>query len=181
MFNVYKLTCNKTKQDYYGSTELTVERRLGIHESHYKSYLEGNYNYYCSSFEIIKNNDYKIELLEECDDEPHMCDREDYYIISFPCVNIRRGRVPGRTNKEWRETFKEEIKEYEKQRYEANKEKILENRKEYRETFKEEISEKRKEKYSCECGSIDIRKDDKARHERSIKHKKYLENLNNDL
>ncbi len=46
-----------------------------------------------------------------------------------------------------------------KQRYEDNKERI---------------SEKYKEKYTCECGSC-FRKADKSRHEKTIKHKLYIE------
>lgn len=159
MFNVYKLSCNKTGQVYYGSTELTIERRLQSHESKYKSYLEGTRKDYYTSFEILKNNDYKIELLEECDNQIHMRDRENFYFDNFECVNIRRPAVPGRTDKEWRE---------------ANKEKILEYKKEYREANREKISEKKKEKYTCECGSS-ITIHGKSQHEKTIKHKKYLE------
>jgi len=48
--------------------------------------------------------------------------------------------------------------------------------KEYREEHKEEIKTKKIVPISCSCGSI-YQKDYKARHERSFKHKKYLENL----
>jgi hypothetical protein len=46
--------------------------------------------------------------------------------------------------------------------------------KEYREKNKQIISQKKKQKITCSCGSI-ITKDYKARHERSTKHKKYIE------
>ena len=45
--------------------------------------------------------------------------------------------------------------------------------KKYREKHKEQISEKKKKKITCECGAI-IRKQHKARHERSQKHQTYL-------
>ena len=123
-FNVYKLTCNETGLVYYGSTRETLNKRLSKHKNNYKRYLEGTEKDYCTSYEVLKNNNYKIELLETCDDVYHMIKRETYYFDNFECVNKRRPDVPGRTRKEWRE---------------ANKEKI---------------SEKRKEKYTCACGSI---------------------------
>jgi len=163
MFNVYKITCNKTGQIYYGSTELTVERRLEIHKKDYKSYLGGTKKGYCSSYEIIKNNDYEIELLEECDDKIHMRDRENFYIDNFSCLNIHNAGVLGRTQKEWYKDNRKEIlercKKYGKEYYQANKKKIL---------------QKSKETYNCPCGSTDIRKFNKARHETSKKHQKYL-------
>lgn len=105
-----------------------------------------------------------------------MIERETFYFDNFECVNICRPCVPLRSKKEYYETFKEEILEKAKKYYEANKEK----KKEYREANKEKISEQRKEKYTCGCGST-LRKDGKADHERTLKHKKYLENLNNNL
>jgi hypothetical protein len=122
--------------------------------------LKGTHDY-VSSFEILKNNNYEIKLLEECDNEIQMCEREDYYIINFPCVNKYRARVPGRTRKEYREANKEKISEYNKEYHEANRKQIL---------------EKKKQKYICACGStLTIRH--KARHERSIKHQNYLKSL----
>ena len=131
MFNVYKLSCNKTGLDYYGSTTDTVEERLIEHESNYKCHLKGTRKEYCSSFEIIKNGNYEIKLLEECDDKIHMIERETFYFDNFECVNIYRPCVPGRTRKEYCETFKVEIAQYQKEYREEHKEKIAEYHKEY--------------------------------------------------
>jgi hypothetical protein len=46
--------------------------------------------------------------------------------------------------------------------------------KKYREKNKDEITEKKNKKITCGCGST-IRKDEKARHEKSLKHQKWLE------
>jgi len=172
MFNVYGILCKTTWKVYYGSTEFTVEERLKLHEKDYKAYLEGKYKY-VTSYEVLKNNNYEIKLLETCDDDLHMCNREGYYVRTFPCVNIR---VPGRTRKEYYETFKEEILEKKKEYRETFKVEIAEKDKARYEANKETILEKKKEKYTCECGST-LRKDGKSEHEKSIKHKKYLENL----
>lgn len=205
-FNVYKLECNITGLVYYGSTRQTLNQRLSEHKSKYKSYLKGTRKSSCSSFEVLKNNNYKTTLLETCFNVPHMIERETYYKEHNECVNKKTPCVPGRTQKEWYEDYKEKIAEKVKKKYEKNKEKILEKMKEYHEKNKEykkeyyeknkeviaqyhkkkyeknkeSISEKKKEKYTCECGST-LRKDDKSRHERTIKHQNYLKNLNNTL
>ena len=45
-----------------------------------------------------------------------------------------------------------------------------------RDKYKDKYYEKAKEKYTCECGSI-LRRNDKARHERSKKHARFMEQL----
>jgi len=60
---------------------------------------------------------------------------------------------------------------------ENNKQKMKEYLKDYRKKNKEILSQKQKEKYTCSCGS-EIVKCTKSRHERSTKHKKYIESLN---
>ena len=76
--------------------------------------------------------------------------------------------------KEYREQHKEEISEKEKEYREQNKVQLAEKKKEWYEINKEYVAEKAKEKYTCECGSI-ICKCTKARHIKSKKHLKYLE------
>ena len=71
------------------------------------------------------------------------------------------------------ETHKEQITEKDKIYYDKHKELILEKKKEYHQKNKEKISIQRKETYECQCGSI-CRKHEKARHEKSKKHQKYL-------
>lgn len=90
--------------------------------------------------------------------------------------------------KNWRETNKEEIKIKKKEYYEEKKEEFMTKQKEYyeknkyeihrkgkehRNKNKDKISEKKKLKFTCSCGS-ELRFIDKARHERSNKHKNYI-------
>ena len=88
------------------------------------------------------------------------------------------------TKKEYYDKNKEEIKKYAEENKEKiskrtkiyrekNKEKIKIMKKEYCEEHKEEIREKAKEKMTCDCGST-FRKCQKKRHERTIKHKNYI-------
>ena len=107
-------------------------------------------------------------------------------------------------NKQWREEHVEEMKEYRKQWYKANKEELVRKSKERYEKNKEEIQqrqavyrEKNKDKLNayfkqyreqnkdilvakaaikmtCDCGGC-FRKSDKAKHEKTIMHRKFLE------
>ncbi len=104
---IYKIVCNKTKKEYYGSTKNSIHQRLQEHESHYRRFLTGK-TYYLSSIDILKNNDYKISLVENCENN-NLKIRERYYIDNFNCVNIK---TPTKTQKEWREDNKEKIKKY---------------------------------------------------------------------
>ena len=86
--------------------------------------------------------------------------------------------------KENRKQHNEKNKEYELQRnkdyyertgyYENNKERICSNSKARYENNKDEILAKRKVKYTCQCGAV-LRNDGKIDHEKSKKHKKWLE------
>ena len=62
-------------------------------------------------------------------------------------------------NKKWRE---------------ANKEKITEDTKKWREANKEKLKASRSVEITCTCGSV-IQKRAKARHEKTQKHRKFLE------
>jgi hypothetical protein len=174
--NIYKISCNISGLQYYGSTSESIDKRLQGHQNSYKRYVDDKTNY-TSSFEIIKNDNYTIELMEECNDE-NRDERESYYIRNFECVNKV---IPDRTKKEYMKEYQKEYyennkeyhKEYHKEYRENNKEKISEKKKEYYENNKERINEIRKGKYTCECG-LTIRKDSKAKHEKSIKHLEFI-------
>jgi hypothetical protein len=158
--------------EYYGSTKETIQRRLQGHQNSYKRYVDDKTNY-TSSFEIIKNDNYTIELIEQCDDE-NRYEIESHYIRNFECVNKV---IPGRTKEEYKKEYyqnnKEEISEQCKEYRENNKEKLSEYHKEKYEKSKEHIKEKRKVKYTCECGSVSTIAN-KARHEKSIKHIEFI-------
>ncbi len=112
------------------------------------------------------NEDFKCEVIVECDDEDELAKLEqtyfDYYKDSYgdKCVNCIR---PLQSKNQYYETHKEELKQYQK---------------EYRETNKEKISEQKKQTITCECGSI-IRRDDIAIHFKTNKHQNHIKHLNN--
>ena len=121
---IYKIVCNKTGLIYYGSTTNSLKVRLIQHKSRYFNH-RGNAKYSC--YEILENNDYKIELVEEvsCETKKQLRDREAYYIKNYDCINKV---IPGRTRKE-RDNLPEnklKKKEQDKKYWEKNKDKIRE-------------------------------------------------------
>jgi hypothetical protein len=84
--------------------------------------------------------------------------------------------------KEYKQKNRVEISKKNRERskiyYNQHKEEINKKRRKPRiKKTKEEINEKAKEKFTCDCGSI-VRKDAKARHQKTQRHKDYLETLN---
>ncbi len=136
---IYKLECNGLV--YYGSTIQTLQKRLIDHICHYNIYLRDN-KHYLSSFDILKLEGYKIELVEDypCSSKKELELREKYYITNFECVNKY---IPKRTDKEYYQANKERVKAYR----EANKKAINERAKSYREANRDIINRKQNEKY----------------------------------
>ena len=149
---IYKIVDNTNDNIYIGSTCKTLKTRLTCHKCHYKMFLKGLYGN-VTSFEIIKNRDYKIELLEDCNikTKNELLARERFFIENNECLNKV---IPGRTAKQYYR--------------EVNKEK----KDEYRETNKEKL----REKFDCECGG-QYSYNNKSRHLKSDIHLNFLECL----
>ena len=75
------------------------------------------------------------------------------------------------------DTAQEKYKQQKKEYYQSNKEKIKAWGFNYREKNADKIKERRRQKITCECGS-EVSRDHLARHKKSKKHQKYLENKN---
>jgi len=163
---IYAIKCNDTDDVYIGSTINILEKRLDGHKKNMKRYNEGKCGY-TSSFEIIKYDNAYIELLEAypCYSKMELCRKEGEYIQNMECVNKCRPCITD-----------EEKKEYGKEYYEANTEKVLQRQKGYYEANKEQVLQRQKQKYTCRCGS-NIRIDGKIEHERSKKHQVYINSL----
>ena len=76
---IYKIIDNTNNNIYVGSTTKTLKERL---DNHIK-------NLNCVSRDIIKNNDFKIELIEyyPCKNKQELLWRERYYIENNDCIN----------------------------------------------------------------------------------------------
>jgi hypothetical protein len=178
---IYIIRSHKTDDVYYGSTD-NMSQRMDWHIKHYKCWLNTKNNY-ITSFDIIKYEDWYVELVEEFEYniKTELTAREGYYIRNNNCVNKR---IEGRTRKEYDIDNKEQIRERRIKWINNNADKIKEQNKIYRDTNrelineknkqydiknKEQIKEKRKVKYTCKCGSI-ITICNKALHEKTKKH-----------
>ena len=98
---IYKIIDNTNGNIYIGSTCQSLKRRLSHHKSDYKRFLKG-LSGNTKSFDIIKNNDYKIELIEACDikTKQELFQKERYYIENNDCLNKN---IPCRSQKEYQE------------------------------------------------------------------------------
>ena len=166
---IYKIICNVTNNIYIGSTTKKLNIRMSKHKYDCKT------NKGCRSKEIIKNNDFKVETIEEIefDNKIELHEREKFYIINNICVNKV---IPNRTNKEYRENNKNKINEYAKEYRENNKNKIKENKKQYYFHNKDKIKKNKNEKFNCPCGGC-YTYANKSQHNKTKLHIEYLENL----
>jgi hypothetical protein len=135
---IYRLVCNNTGLNYYGSTVQALYQRKSGHKVDYK---KGSG---ISSSKIIEGGNFDIILVEEfkCENKQQLEARERYYIENNECVNKN---IPNRTKKEYNEANKEATVKNKKEYYEANKEVILKQIKENYEANKEAILKKKKE------------------------------------
>ena len=193
---IYKIIDNTNDNIYIGSTCRALKQRLSEHKRSYRQFLKG----LCRnvrSFEILENNDYKIELLEDCKvkTKDELESRERFYIENNECTNKN---IPGRTKKEYRDANKDKIRENRKECRDANKDKIREYRdankdkireykKEYRYANKDKIREYKKEyrdankdkineKFECLCGSQYIHRH-KTRNLKTKNYQKYIQSI----
>ena len=101
---------------YIGSTIQKLYKRIKEHRSSYKRYLNKKSKNYCSSYEIIKNKNYELILIEEVERETREeCnEREQLWIDFYGRENlVNNNNANGFNN----EKFKKDCKQY----YENNK------------------------------------------------------------
>ena len=110
---------------YIGSTIQKLNERINEHKSRYKRWLNKK-THYCSSYEIIKNKDYNVIMIEEVKNETkEECrEREQFWINFYGIKNlINYKNANGRD--------KDNHNNYNKDYYKINKEKISQYKKEY--------------------------------------------------
>ncbi len=106
---IYKIVDNTNGNIYIGSTTQGLSKRLGEHTRKYGLYLSGKYHY-VSSFEILKNKNYDIILIEtvKCSTKEELHSVERKHIETNQCVNMV---VPTRTCRQYYHQHKTEINE----------------------------------------------------------------------
>tara|TARA_B110000285_G_scaffold235429_2_gene317098 strand:- start:14198 stop:14911 length:714 start_codon:yes stop_codon:yes gene_type:complete len=158
---IYKIISDSCLLPYIGSTIDTIEYRFRKHITKYKSWKNGKSNYN-TSFEILKYDDARIELIENypCNSREELEKQEGtYIIIGKNCVNKQKAGRNG------------DYKEYHKKWY-----KNPENKKRQTELQKAPaIKAYRSEKIECDCGEF-ISRTNLKNHRKSSQHKLFLEN-----
>ena len=124
---------DKTNPDlvYYGSSELsTLDDRMKHHLQNFNNWKNNNNNGYCSSYKILELNNYKAEMIKIVffTIKWELREQERKLIENNECVNHN---IPNRTNAEYYQANREQLKEINKEWREANKEHIKELNKEY--------------------------------------------------
>jgi hypothetical protein len=161
---IYKIVCNKTGLLYVGSTTLQLCKRMAIHKKAFVQYSRTNKGY-MTVFDIIKNGDYNIILLEDCPSEnrENLLKKEREYFDKLECVNKERPHITDEEKIEmdkfckrnYRENNKEAINLKHKEYNEINRDKrheyTLKNR-----DKKAEYDTIRRESFktTCQCGSV---------------------------
>jgi hypothetical protein len=195
---IYKIHCNKTGEDYYGST--AYKSRISSHKCSTDLNLSKRQ---CTSRQIIDRNDWEFIIIEEIEfeDKTELKIKERYYFDNFKCINkvtpyatkeeinqrkSERGKSEkGKAEKKaYYEANKEKLKLYGREYYAANKEAVAAQKKVYREANREEINRKKREyheankkalyahkaeRIQCGCG-VEHTRGKIARHKRSQKH-----------
>ena len=165
---IYKIHCNKTGEDYYGST--AYKSRISSHKCSTDLNLSKRQ---CTSRQIIDRNDWTFTIIEEVEyeDKTELKIKERYYFENFDCINKI---VPYATKEEIKqrksERGKSEKGKAEKAAYrEANREELNRKAREYHEANKEAQNAKKKERIQCGCG-VEHTRAHMARHKRSKRH-----------
>ena len=149
---IYKIHCNITGDDYYGSTTQKIEKRIQAHIHNGRGISRK-----CQSKQIIDRGEWSYEIMEEVDyiEKLDLLKRERFYTDNYPCINIKK---PYNTPEEIKE-----MDDKKKKKYRSNPDNVRRER------------EQASIKNDCECGGNYIN-GHRSTHLRTQLHKYYVEN-----
>ena len=109
---IYKISSSQCDKIYIGSTYLPLQKRLTKHLDCYKCYLNGK-AHYVSSFDIVKYDDHKIELLElfPCNSKTEIEYREGIIQRQNKDIIVNY-RIAGRSKKQYTADTKDKKRLY---------------------------------------------------------------------
>jgi hypothetical protein len=135
MIHIYKLF--NSSKTYIGSTGNPLSVRLAQHILSHHSYKSGNNTKCVSSYDIIEEGSFEIELLETCSFEERYI-REQFYIDNIKCIN-KNSAYTGIVGDQ---KTKESWAFYQRQHYAKNREAHLARKTRYYNQNKEKIKQK---------------------------------------
>jgi hypothetical protein len=169
---IYKITDVGQTKCYIGSTIQQLCYRMASHRANYKNYLDGTYTFVSvfSLFEEFGVENCKMVWVKDfpCNNKKELEAEEGRIQKETDCVNKK---IAGRTRAQLFQEHPEKKAMFAKKYRQNNPEKI-------REDSKKEREKKGKVKHLCVCGST-YTYFHKTRHEKSNKHKQYLQNQSN--
>ena len=184
-----RLNMHKTSYKNYLKTGISKEYSYKMYELDDKPYIELIKNYPCSCLDELRQEEGQHIRLMDCVNK-YVAGRTPKEYYEDNKEKIKKYYQDNKDQikeyqKEYYEDNKDQIKEYfkqyrqankerDKKYYEDNKDKIKEYFKQYRQANKDKIKEKKNQKFICPCGGK-YTKQNKARHDRSNKHKQYIE------
>jgi len=132
---IYRIVCNETGEQYFGSTTQSLAKRMAKHKSNCNE---------CMSRQIIERGNYDIVLCEEfpCENKAQLNARERKWIEENQCVNKQ---FPGRTKQEWYQENRDKVIERYKLWREENYEKDFETKKNWVDKNLKKVNEYKKE------------------------------------
>jgi hypothetical protein len=143
---IYKISCNITGEDYYGSTKQTVKKRVYGHL----------FKKDCAATAIIERGNYSYTQLEEVfyNDPKDLVKREKYYYMTYPNINKTSPYTTLQERKEQKAMNEktEKRKERKRQYYKEHSEERKKYQREVYKTHREAILERNHTPIECECG-----------------------------
>ena len=180
---VYKIVGKGFKKCYIGSTveTLSLSHRMAKHRFDYKKWQNGGKGFY-SSFEMFEEfgvENVMMVLIEKfpCDDREDLTAREGHHIKNNECINKR---IAGRTDREYYQDNREKILQQVKDYNEANKEHKNEYHNNYSQINKDkwkQSNEKQRQQTTCDCGCV-LQKKAMSKHLKSKQHQNYINQMN---
>lgn len=169
---VYKIVHNQSNICYVGSTLNTLSQRWQQHKQSYNKWLNGKGD--CIAiyphFKEYGIENFKIILIKEYEvmDRRHLETKEQLWISKLKSCNTNNPiELPLQ-------------KHYMKIYTTRNKEHLREVDRRYREKHLAQIKTRESKRYTCECGTT-VRIYGKPRHQRSTRHKQWLETGNQTI
>ena len=150
---IYKITNCIDNEVYIGSTAAPLTKRFSWHKARINTERYQNRKVY-KHINDLGFDKFSISLVENypCTNKTELRRREGELIREHGTLNIK---IEGRTKEEFHQEYPDYNKNYWKNYYETNKEKLLEKQKVYIENNKEVITEKKKEYYVKNKEKID--------------------------
>jgi len=167
--HIYRIIHLESDIQYVGSTFNEPRKRWQMHKSSYNKWKYGKfaniaiYPYFnehgIDKFKLIPIKSYEVV------DRQHLEAYEQLWISKLNCVNIMNTiKIKNMSATQYREMNRLAIRTRDNEFYQANKERI---------------KDKKRSKVSCECGAT-YSYSDKARHIKTLKHQRRLQELRQD-